>query len=85
MTAELVYKEHAATIKAYVPSSAPPTSAECGGGDSRWHHASISLTSHSMRLSVNHQPATEQPTPAARDAVKLFQRLTVGGGTAAGA
>ena len=35
-----------------------------------------------MRLSVNHQPSTEQSVGV--DVVAMLERLTIGGGTASG-
>lgn len=78
VTAELIHKEHKATIKAYTPAT---DSADCSAGGRRWDHAKISLTSDTLRLSVNHQPPTEHPTVPV---VQLMERLTIGGGTAAG-
>ena len=49
---------------------------------SRWYHAEVSVTADSVRLSVNHQPATEQPVGV--DVVAMLERLTIGGGTASG-
>ena len=49
---------------------------------SRWYHAEVSVTADSVRLSVNHQPATEQSVGV--DVVAMLERLTIGGGTASG-
>lgn len=83
VTAELVHRESVATLKAYIPST-PNSGAQCHSGQSRrWHHVSMSLTSRTFSMSVNHQPLLERDVEST-EAVKLLQRLTVGGGTASG-
>ena len=84
VTAELIHKEHKATIRAYMPTTAPRGS-DCGDGgreQRRWYHAEVTVTADSVRLSVNHQPATEQSVGV--DVVAMLERLTIGGGTASG-
>ena len=94
ITAELVHRDQASTLKSYVPSSGSQgSSSSCGGGSggvsgggpTRWHRVSVTLTSEVMRMSVNHQPAAEtEAAGSTGEAVTLLERLTVGGGTAAG-
>merc|ERR1719219_1056285 len=67
-------------IKAYTPTATSNSCEESGRDKSRWYHAEVTVTADSMRMSVNHQPPTEQAVSV--DVVAMLERLTIGGGTA---